>query len=276
MKASALSDKARSLSKKYNVTPNFIINHFFFDAVLWRLSLSRYNNMFVLKGGYLLSIQFGILTRTTNDLDFLVNFNQFSKERVETITNEILKLELDDAVAFELKGIEKMKDSNGFRIKILSKLENIKQLISIDIATGDVITPGIKTLNYHTIIHKKPIRIKTYPYETIIAEKLQTIVYLGTASSRIKDLFDLYVIGKIVFNELDNQVVQLAINETFTKRNTPIDTLEMIDILIEIQNSVLQKNLWINYEKKNCFASGIDFQDLMSLIIIIVKRVYNM
>ena len=212
MNARALSDKAKSLSKELGVTPHFIINHYFFDAVLKRIAKSSYHSMFVLKGGYLLSIRLGIITRTTNDLDFSIKSDNLDVGRITDSIKEILSIDTDDGILLELKNQTPIKEGNGIRFNVLARLENIRQSIHIDIATNDLITPGTLIDSYCTIVNKEQISLQTYPYETILAEKLQTVVSLGTASSRAKDLYDLFVIGKMSRRVLDNNDAKTAIN----------------------------------------------------------------
>lgn len=167
MNARALSDKAKALSKELGVTPHFIMNHYFFDAVLKRIAISDYSDMFVLKGGYLLSIRLGILTRTTNDLDFSIGNMELDWNKIQSIMVHILKTKMNDLVIFELKHAFPIKDGNGVRFNIEARLENIKQAIHIDIASSDPITPSVVINEYKTIIHNEtiayiPIHMRPY------------------------------------------------------------------------------------------------------------------
>ena len=157
MNARALSDQARALSKELGVTPHFIMNHYFFDAVLKRIAISDYNDMLVLKGGYLLSIRLGILTRTTNDLDFSISNMELDWKKIQIIMENILKTKMNDLVMFELKNVFPIKDGNGVRFNIQARLENIRQSIHIDIASNDPITPSVVIKKYKTIINHEVI-----------------------------------------------------------------------------------------------------------------------
>jgi predicted nucleotidyltransferase component of viral defense system len=276
MNARALSDKAKSLSKELDVTPHFIINHYFFDAVLKRIASSNYKDIFILKGGYLLSIRLGILTRTTNDLDFSIGNEEIDIDDIQNIILDILAVNINDSITFEIKEIVPIKDGNGVRFNILAKLENIRQSIHIDIATNDPITPAVIINKYETIISNEVITLHTYPYETILAEKLQTVVSLGTASSRAKDLYDLYVLANMFGKSLNKEQTINAIQTTFQFRDTNDNPINIITELNEIRDSNIQLNLWENYVRKHYFTKGMEFYSIIDSIIQLVKKLFDM
>jgi len=267
MYARALSDKAKYISQKNGVSTNLVINHYFFDAILKRLSKSKYKKTFILKGGYLLAIQFGIATRTTSDLDILVNEIEFKKDQISETIEEILGVEIDDLIEFKINAIEDIKDGYGVRYRILCKLENIRQYVNIDICYGDPVTPKVLKKSYTSIVDNERINLNVYPFETILAEKLQTVISLGIASSRSKDLFDLYIIKKLELNKLNQDSVKYAVEKTFKHRKTELDLENMMNTLNDIKNSDIQKNLWDNYAKKHYFAENINYEDLINNVI---------
>ena len=273
MNARALSNKAKHISQENGVSTNLIINHYFFDAILKRISKSKYKEKFILKGGYLLSIQFGITTRTTGDLDILIAEIEFNKDQISKIIKEILEVEVDDLIEFEIKAIEDIKDGYGVRYKVLCKLENVRQYVSIDIAYGDPVTPSVLRKKYSSIVDNETINLNVYPFETILAEKLQTVVSLGIASSRSKDLFDLYIIKKLELNKLKHDSIKYAIEKTFKHRSTVLDLENMIHTLDDIKNSKIQENLWNNYAKKHYFAINIKYEDLIDNVIEMVYEI---
>lgn len=276
MNARALSDKAKSLSKELGVTPHFIINHYFFDAVLKRIASSNYKDVFILKGGYLLSIRLGILTRTTNDLDFSIGSKELDLGNIQNVISDILAVNMNDSIFFELKDIVPIKDGNGVRFNIVAKLDNIRQSIHIDIATNDPITPAVIINEYETIINNEVITLHTYPYETIFAEKLQTVVSLGTASSRAKDLYDLYVLANMFGKSLNKEDTINAIQTTFKFRDTNYNLDKIIDELNEIRDSNIQLNLWENYVRKHYFARSMEFYSVVDSIIHLVNTLFDM
>ena len=274
MKSQALSDKAKRLAKHHHVTSNLIINHYFFDSVLKRIAKTKYQNHFILKGGYLLSIDLGIITRTTNDLDFLLNINA-SENTVRKVAHEILKTDIGDSITYELKAIEKIKEGSGLRIKILSRLERIRQPITIDIAFDDPITPGIVKYSYTDILNEEEVTINIYPYETVLAEKLQTVVAKGIASSRTKDLYDLYIISKLYTDKISPSASKKALRRTFVHR----DTIDNVDFILKrldvIKNNRTQRKLWERYERNQYFAKDIQFTELIESIKLLIEKIYD-
>lgn len=275
MNSQALSDKARHLAKKYGVTSNFIINHYFFDAVLKRISESTHQNHFILKGGYLLSIDLGIFRRTTNDLDFSLSSVTLDESLVKKTIQDILAVDMQDSVEFELLKIERIKDSEGLRLKLLAHLGQIRHPISIDITTNDPVTPNSILKPYSTIIDHDEIHLWIYPYETILAEKLQTVVSLGVASSRAKDLYDLYIIDKMISKELNFSTVKEAVKHTFKYRNTSVERNRIVEELNEIRNSETQKRLWNRYADQHYFSKDIAFEVIMNSIDELVCRIFD-
>ncbi len=275
MKSQALSDKAKHLAKKYNVTSNLIINHYFFDSFLKRLVKSEYHNRLVLKGGYLLSLDLGILTRTTNDLDFLLTNKNLSEKFILDMINDIILIDINDLIEYSVKTVEAIKDGNGLRIKLQAKLEQIRQPINIDIAVSDPITPNIVRNQYTTIIDNEKINISAYPYETILAEKLQTVVSLGISSSRSKDLYDLYIISKIFLDKMNLEDTMQAIANTFNYRNTSNDFSSIVEGLRDIGKNQIQQQLWSLYSKSHYFAKSISLSDVIESVTDLVKKIYD-
>lgn len=169
MNSRELSDKAKNKANKFNVTSNLIINHFFFDSIIKRIAQSKYKNNFVLKGGFLLSINLGVKARTTNDLDFSVNNIQITNESISEIFKDIINIDLNDNINYEIISLNSIKGELGIRIRLDAKLERIKQPINIDIASGDPITPKALKFKYKSIIDDDVISIMSYNYETVIA-----------------------------------------------------------------------------------------------------------
>jgi predicted nucleotidyltransferase component of viral defense system len=275
MNSQALSDKAKHLAKKYNVTSNLIINHYFFDSFLKRLAKSDYRNHLVLKGGYLLSIELGIMTRTTNDLDFLLQNENLSEKFILDMINEIILIDIEDLIEYNIIVIEPIKDGNGLRIKLQAKLERIRQPINIDVAVSDPITPKVVQNLYTTIMDSEKVNINVYPYETILAEKLQTVVSLGITSSRAKDLYDLFIISKIFFDKMNIGDTKKAIQNTFNYRKTSYEYNSIMVELKDVRNNQIQKQLWNRYVNNHFFANGIPFTDMMDSITIMIKKIYD-
>lgn len=273
------SDKLKHMiSKKSNgnqiVTLN-LFQRFYFERLLERISKSKYSGQIILKGGLLLSSIIGSDERTTKDMDTTLKGIPLTKEIIEKIFNEILNIDLNDGVSFEIIGIKDIRledEYGGFRINILSKLDNNKTYITVELTTGDVITPKEVKYSYNCIFENKKIPIMAYPIETVLAEKFQTIISRGILNTRLKDFFDIHV---LMNTKINNKTLIKAIINTFNKRNTLFDINEFYIIINELEESKEMNKLWIEYQNKNRYAEDIKYIDTIKSIEKIIKLLEN-
>lgn len=273
------SDKLKHMiSKKSNgnqiVTLN-LFQMFYFERLLERISKSKYSGQIILKGGLLLSSIIGSDERTTKDMDTTLKGIPLTKEMIEKIFIEILNIDLNDGVSFEIISIKDIRledEYGGFRINILSKLDNNKTYITVELTTGDVITPKEVKYSYNCIFENKKIPIMAYPIETVLAEKFQTIISRGILNTRLKDFFDIHV---LMNTEINNKTLIKAIINTFNKRNTLFDINEFYIIINELEESKEINKLWIEYQNKNRYAEDIKYIDTIKSIEKIIKLLEN-
>lgn len=247
---------------------------FYFERILERISKSIYKGQIILKGGLLLTSIIGDDERTTKDMDATLKGIPLTKNNVEKIFEEILNINLDDDVSFQIISIKDIRLENeygGFRLNILSKLDNNKTYITVELTTGDIITPKEMKYNYKSIFENKKIPIISYTLETVLAEKFQTIITRSLFNTRLKDFYDIYILINTKTNELNKDNLIKAIKNTFAKRETifNLDQInEIIDNLIDDSN---MNNLWIEYVSKNPYAKGVEFKDTIYAIKKIIK-----
>ncbi|WP_197407578.1 nucleotidyl transferase AbiEii/AbiGii toxin family protein [Oceanivirga salmonicida] len=190
-----LINTCHKIKEKTNLSFNSIIAHYFLEKILEKISKSIYGMNFIFKGGFVLSNFVGITSRTTSDIDFLLYGIEFTRENVLGILETVL-YKNNDEITYKIISIEEIKELDrysGYRVKILCKLENIRQVIPLDIAIGDVVTPNPISYNYKTIFLDKEINIKAYTIETMIAEKIETIYKKNIFNTRSKDFYDIYI-----------------------------------------------------------------------------------
>ena len=267
------SDKLKHMiSKKSNgnqiVTLN-LFQMFYFERLLERISKSKYSGQIILKGGLLLSSIIGSDERTTKDMDTTLKGIPLTKEMIEKIFIEILNIDLNDGVSFEIISIKDIRledEYGGFRINILSKLDNNKTYITVELTTGDVITPKEVKYSYNCIFENKKIPIMAYPIETVLAEKFQTIISRGILNTRLKDFFDIHV---LMNTEINNKTLIKAII------NTLFDINEFYIIINELEESKEINKLWIEYQNKNRYAEDIKYIDTIKSIEKIIKLLEN-
>ncbi len=210
----------------------------------------------------------GIDIRTTMDMDTCIKGITLTDDELYQILNEILSIDVGDDVKFEMKNskpIREEDDYGGLRYNIVALFDNIRVNLSIDIATGDLITPKEIEYTYKMIFEERNLKLMTYNIETIIAEKFQTIISRSILNSRMKDYYDLYYLLKN--KEFSNKNLKKAINRTFSKRDTEIESVD--NVISEIEKSDFVKELWVNYAKKHIYAENINFKDIINVVKVI-------
>ena len=267
------SDKLKSIiSKKAQGNSDISQQYyqlFYFERILERISKSNYRGQIILKGGLLLTSIIGDDERTTKDMDATLKGIRLSKEDVLKVFEEILKIDVNDDVTFKIISVKDIRledEYGGFRLNILSLLGNNKTYVTIELTTGDVITPKEMKYNYNSIFENKKIPIMSYTLETFLAEKFHTIVSRGLLNTRLKDFYDVYIIISTKYNELNENNLADAIKNTFKKRNTNIDIKQFNDIINELAISDDMNYLWQEYALKYSYAKQVKFEDTIKAI----------
>ena len=239
---------------------------FFFERILERISISRYKDNIILKGGLLLSSIIGEDMRTTKDMDAILKSVLLEKSNVLNIMNEILAIPLNDSVKFEIVDIKDIREEaeyGGFKINIVGMLEKLRVNMFVEFTTGDKITPKEIDYNYNSIFEDKKISILAYTIETILAEKFETIISRSIANTRLKDFYDIYILMSNYKDIISNDVLVEAIKNTFRKRETNINVDKISEVISLIRNDNVMKNYWEKYQSKFSFAQKINYNEIM-------------
>ena len=237
-----------------------------FERILERISVSKYNENFILKGGLLLSAMLGINSRTTRDIDISIKGIDVSKDKMVKILNEILSINIGDNVKFNIIDISDIRvddEYGGNKYHLVGKLENSKVNLEIDISTGDTITPKELNFEYISIFENKKIYIESYNIETILAEKIETILRRGKYNTRMKDYYDIYFFLIKLRNEIDLETFKQALNITLLKREAVNYYKDYKQILKEILADSRVNNYWVTYRNKNKYAENIEFKEIV-------------
>ena len=247
-----------------------------FERILERISVSKYQDNFILKGGLLLSAMFGIDNRTTKDMDTTITGINVSKEKMVKVLNEILSIKLGDGVKFDLVDITNIRDEDeygGNKYHIVGRKDNLKINLEIDISTGDRVTPRELKFNYPLLFEDKTILINAYNIETIISEKVETILRRGKFNSRMKDFYDVYSFLTKSKSEINITILKKAMENTFTKR----DSFEYLNDYEQILNEIIESEkinkLWQKYSNKYSYANGIDIKYILDLLKSFMKEI---
>ncbi|MDD3822080.1 MAG: nucleotidyl transferase AbiEii/AbiGii toxin family protein [Bacilli bacterium] len=261
------ADKLKALISKKSLgdsdASQRLFQMFYFERILERISISKYKGQIILKGGLLLSSIIGIDERTTRDMDATLKGTLVSEEKILEIFSEILNIQLDDGVYFEIDNIKEIRldgDYNGFKLNILATLDNNRTYVAIDLTVGDAITPREMNYNYNSIFDDKKISIMAYTLETILAEKFETVIRRGVLNTRMKDFGDIYSLinGKDKINQLN---LILAIKNTFSNRETKFDIDEFKLIVSELKESPEMNKRWKGFQSKVNYITKVEYSD---------------
>ena len=255
-----LKDKVRNISHGDNQTAQMLIRNFIMERFLERVSISPYRNNFILKGGMLVASLVGIDTRATIDIDSTLKVLPLNEEEAVRIVNEIIRIHVEDGISFEIvKAAEIMADFEypGIRLVLEARLDRLKQRIKIDLSTDDVITPSAIRYSYRLMFEERSIELMTYTPETLLAEKIQTILARGITTTRMRDYYDVYeiVVGNKV--SIDKEVLAEAFTATCMKRKTIFGSEQIEKIVSEISVDEGLLNLWDLYKNDNFYVGDI-------------------
>ena len=266
----------QKISKETGLTFNAIQTHYFLESILEKIADSDENENFIFKGGFLLANVIGIRQRSTVDIDFLIRRFSLTEENIEQRFKRILQTGKDNGITYEIQKIEEIhKDDEygGFRIKILCRLENIRQVIPLDIATGDPITPNEISYEYKSIFSDKVFEICAYNIETMLAEKIQTVFQRGVFNSRSKDFYDIYVLYHLKKEEIDFGSLKKACQNTFKHRNTDFNIDSILGVLQNLKDEQDLKTRWKSYQKRFAYAEEVSFDDVISTAMELIEKI---
>lgn len=278
MNKAKLTALCHNISKQTGLTFNSVMTYYFLEVILKKLSRSSYADHYIFKGGFLLSNIIGVESRSTVDIDFLFHKQTLSEENVQQQLEEILS-EVKNDIQFSIQSITTIKESDdygGYRATILCQLENIKQIIHLDIATGDVVTPQPITYDYKAIFNDENFPIIAYTIETVLAEKLQTIYSRSFLNSRSKDFYDVYILSKLKKDDIDLAQLKMACERTFSYRETELNFNSIIQLLETFKSNPTQQQQWQNYSKKYSYTKGISFSEILDEMIRLVSLLISL
>ncbi|MDD4897100.1 MAG: nucleotidyl transferase AbiEii/AbiGii toxin family protein [Atribacterota bacterium] len=275
-KAASVRTKLMNIAKAEGIDFDALLLRYFQERFLYRLSISKFSDHFVLKGG-LLFICFKMpMSRPTKDIDFLAEQVKNDPDDIEHIFKDIVNLTCDDGVEFNSLSIttERIKedaDYEGIRLKIEATLGQARKRLQMDIGFGDIITPGAKIIEFPTLLEEKPPKVKVYSIESIISEKFEAMVKLAMANSRMKDFYDVYSLS--CSNNFKGDRLKKAIETTFQKRKTPIPDNPLIFREEFYENKDRQKQWTAFLRKLQLHDVNQEFNEIMERIVNFLKPV---
>ena len=277
MFSNAMSFKAKikNIAKEKGIPPQQVQQHYLIEEILTLISKSSYRNSFIVKGGYLIGQMIGLDKRTTMDLDVTLKGTSLNRDNLINIFEEIVS-NTTSVFSFTVDKLEPIRQDDiygGFSIKLNATFDTLNEVIFIDVTTGDKITPGEISYSMPSLFTNHTIDVWTYNLETVLAEKLETIISRGVASTRPRDRYDLFTLFKLRKNQIDFMILKRAVENTSEKRNSKELIQNWKNQVRGIETSDYQKNLWIRYQRQFKYAKDISFEESVQIINEIMKQI---
>ena len=272
--ATQLKAKVRNLSGGDSTKAQTLIRNFIMERFLERISLSQYRNNFILKGGMLVASVVGLDARATMDIDTTLKSLSLSKEHAQRIVEDIIAVEIPDGLRFRITKVTDIMEEHdypGVRFFLEATLDQLRQTIKIDISTGDIITPCAIEYQYPLMFEDRSISLWTYNLETLLAEKLETIMARGIANTRLRDFYDIHILTKQ--KSFDENVLKRAFLATSEKRNTVDQIPDLFSILLTVEEDETMQQLWNNYREDSFFVGELPWREAMNSVKALAERI---
>ena len=264
--ARQLKDLIRNLSKKNAADAQILMRNYMMERFLERVSLSAYRDKFILKGGMLVAAMVGLYARSTMDMAATVKGKSVS---VKDMMTEIIAIPLNDGVTFQVNSISEIMDEAeypGIRVTMTTLFDGVRTPIKIDISTGDAITPKEVRYMFKLMLEDRFINVWAYNLETVLAEKIETIITRTTTNTRMRDFYDIVILQQVYGSTLDSKTLHAAILATASKRGTERHLAEAAEVFDEVENSMVMQNLWEAYQKKFSYALDFEWHEVLFVI----------
>lgn len=267
-KAMSLKARIRNIAKQKNIPAQVILQNYMFERLLVRLSVSEYKEKFVLKGGMLVAAIVGLDNRATMDMDTTLKNLPLTPETIRNALEQICSISLDDDVSFEIGDISPIREDDlygGYRVMVKAKLDTMLTPLSIDVSTGDVMTPDAIQYNFSEIFDdEKSYELWAYNIETVMAEKVETILRRGVFNTRPRDFYDTYILATT--QKFNMQLFLEALKATANHRETTEQIADVKGILKNIQESLELQKMWSKYRKQFAYAKDIEYEQIMEVL----------
>lgn len=271
--AMSLKAKIRNMAKKKNIPAQVILQNYMFERLLVRLSASAYQEKFVLKGGMLVAAIVGLDNRATMDLDTTLKNLPLTPEAILSALDEVCAISVADGVTFEVGNIIPIREDDiygGYRVALTARFDTLVTPLSIDVSTGDAITPHAVQHRFTQIFEEeRSYHLWAYNIETVMAEKVETILRRGVFNTRPRDFYDAYILAAT--QEFDKDVFAAALRATAEHRGTAEQIAEVSDILHNIEESAELRTMWEKYRKQFAYARDITYEQIIDAVRFLCK-----
>ena len=260
-----LKAKIRNMSGGDSLKAQTLIRNYMMERFLERCSISEYRNHFILKGGMFIASYVGLDTRATMDIDTTVQKFPLTLESATKVIQEIIDIPLEDGVLFQIMSTREIMEEHeyaGLRFMLDGYLGRMKQPIKIDISTGDIITPAAIEYSYPLMFEERSINILSYNLETVLGEKMETILSRAETNTRMRDYYDIYVLLNEKRDYIQSDILKEAFEATCRKRNSSITSIQATEILNAVKESEIMRKQWENYRKGSYYVGNLEWDEV--------------
>ena len=260
----------KNIAKEKHISAQLVMQNFMLERLLERISISKYQRNFILKGGFLIAAMVGIDTRATMDMDATIKGLPVNEQTVRKMFEEICKTELADDVTFSFQNIGKIREGDeytGYRISLSANYPPMAVPLKLDITTGDKITPKEIEYQFKLLLEDRNISVLAYNLETIMAEKLETVISRGDQNTRPRDYYDIYILTKLQYSNIEPDSLKAAFKATADKRGSAVVVKDYRKIMNTVRNSEVMQRQWKNYQKDFEYATNIVFEETCDAVV---------
>lgn len=276
--ARQLKDLLRNLAKDKSADAQVLLRNYMMERFLERISVSVYRDNMILKGGMLVSAMVGLDARSTLDMDATVKGIHVSLNDVENMIAEIIHTPLEDGVSYQVKSISEIMDEAeypGIRVSLDCFFDGTRTPLKVDISTGDVITPQEVQYSFRLMFEERSIQVWAYNLETVMAEKLETIIARSITNTRMRDFYDLHILYQLYGEDMDIAVLTDALTATAHKRGSTAGLEDAEQIVSTVHTDAIMQDLWENYRKKFSYAAALSWETVIGTIRKLLTEIQN-
>ena len=269
----------KNLAKEKHISAQLVMQNFMLERLLERISVSKYQQNFILKGGFLIAAMVGLDTRATMDMDATIKGLPVNEQTVRDMFEEICGIELEDDVTFSFRSIGEIREGDeytGYRISLSANYPPMAVPLKLDITTGDKITPKEIEYQFRLLLEDRSISVLAYNLETIMAEKLETVISRGDQNTRPRDYYDIYILAKLQYANLEPDALKAALSVTTKKRGSSEVVKEYRGIMDMVKSSEVMQQQWKDYQKDFEYAADIVFEDACDVVVELMDGLVDM
>lgn len=260
--AMQLKAAINKMAKEKHIPSQLVMQNYMLERLLERIAHSRYQGNFILKGGLLIASMVGLHSRATMDMDATILNHPVNENSIKKMFEEIISIPIDDDITFSFQEVGEIRKNDaygGYRISLTANFLPMKVPLKLDITTGDKITPKAVEYKYPMMFNDGTLEIFAYNLETILAEKLETVISRGDQNTRPRDFYDIFILSKLKGDQINWTILRQAVSETAQKRNSGMLMPQYQSILEQIVSSPTMQNHWTIYQRDYEYAREVDF-----------------